>query len=363
MRRMCSTGITSRQCAIFGLAGVAAFFVVASPALSADFTLKAPETTGEFRAFVSGGAFWTGGDPIPYGNSGTGFESIAFGGGGGFVAFDPTVAPNVGWNAGVGFDYRFASSPWHVNGQFRFGQSNGRGSTSTETFSGTGTDDNSHPTTTSGSASTGASLKETHWLVDFGGGYDLPIARNVQVNFGIRTARLSSNLTSPSTFALLFSDPLAAPGDPTSGSENSTSLTVQKSTFLGAGPRVGVEGSVPFGHFSFDYSANAAWLIGTARINSESTGSLSVVSNPPGTGTNLNLTGITSGSTYEKRVNVYNGDLLVGVSYWFTPAAKVALNYRMDAYFSPLRTFDINGNVISLDRVYHGPEIALSAKF
>jgi hypothetical protein len=30
--------------------------------------------------------------------------------------------PKIGWEAATGFDYKFANSPWHVNGQFRYGQ-------------------------------------------------------------------------------------------------------------------------------------------------------------------------------------------------------------------------------------------------
>ena len=119
MGRMCLTGNTSYQSVILGLVGFGALFVVTSPARSADFALPAPvvDPPGEMRAFISGGAFWTGGEPIPYGSSSE-FDELAF-------LIDPTVAPNVGWNAGTGFDYRFPASPWHINGQFRYGQSRG----------------------------------------------------------------------------------------------------------------------------------------------------------------------------------------------------------------------------------------------
>jgi hypothetical protein len=356
---MRSIGSVSYQIVILGLASIGAFFVAGSPARSADLTVPTPvvETSGEFRAFVSGGAFWTDGDPIPYGTS-------ALDEFGELLEIDPTVAPNVGWNAGAGFDYRFPASPWHINGQFRYGQAKGSGPATSDVFSESGTDDNGNPETESGSANTSASLTETHWLVDFGAGYDLQFGHNpLQVNFGVRVVNLTSDLTTPATFAFALSDPMAAAGDPTSETENASSVTTQKSSFLGAGPRVGVEGSVPFGKFSFDYAADAAWLIGDARINSESTANVSIVSLPLGTGETLSESGITSGSTYQKTVSVYNGDFLVGLSYWFTPAFKITLDYRLDAYFSPLRTYDINGAVVSLDRYYQGPEIALTAKF
>jgi len=350
---------TTYQGAILGFVGLGALFVAPLSARSADFALPAPvaEPSGDFRAFVSGGAFWTGGEPIPYGSSFGALDGFIF-------LLDPTVTPNVGWNAGTGFDYRLPASPWHVNGQFRYGQSRGSGSGTPLSFSSADTDINGNPETESGSATTSASLAEKHWLVDFGAGYEFPFAHNTfQVNFGVRAARLSATITSPFAFALALSDPLAVPPDPTSQTESESSVTVQKSTFLGIGPRVGVEGSVPFGKFAFDYAANAAYLFGNTRINSESTSNISVTSAPPGTGTNLSLNGITSSSTYGQGTAVINGDFLVGVSYWFTPAFKITLDYRLDAYLAPLRSFDINGNVVSHDRYYHGPEIMLVAKF
>jgi hypothetical protein len=346
------------QSTILGLVGFGALLVVAAPARSADFALPAPvvDPPGEMRAFISGGAFWTGGEPIPYGSSSE-FDDFAF-------LIDPTVAPNVGWNAGTGFDYRFAASPWHINGQFRYGQSRGSGSATPLSFSASELDGGGNPETISGSGSTSVSLTERHWLVDFGAGYEFPFGRNIfQVNFGIRTAQLTATTNSPTTFKEALSDPLAAPGDPTSVSANLSSSTVQKSTFLGAGPRVGVEGSVPYGKFSFDYAANAAYLIGTTRINSETTSNISVVSVPLGTGLSLSESGITSGSTYGQGIAVINTDFLVGVSYWFTPSFKIMVDYRLDAYLAPLRSFDVNGNVVSFDRYYHGPEITLAAKF
>ena len=260
------TTISQHQNVILGLVGIGALFIVASPARSADFTPPPPvaASTGTFQAFVSGGAFWTGGDPIPYGGTSDLLEL------GEFVDFDPAVAPNVGWNTGAGFDYRFAASPWHINGQARYGQSKGSSSAAPLKFSELGTDENGNPEGELGSANTSATLTETHWLIDFGAGYDVPFGRSsLQLNFGIRTAYLTADTTSPSNIGLLFGDPMATPPDPTSVTASLSSIIVQKSTFLGAGPRFGVEGSVPFGNFSFDYAADAAWLIGSTRINSE----------------------------------------------------------------------------------------------
>src|ERR1700730_14343045 len=60
-----------------------------------------PVASGEFKAWVEGGAIWTGGDPITIfypvpGFMGFGATSLP-----GFLSF----SPRVGWEAATGFDY------------------------------------------------------------------------------------------------------------------------------------------------------------------------------------------------------------------------------------------------------------------
>ena len=44
-------------------------------------------------------------------------------GGGGGIPREFNLTPTVGWEAAAGFDYKFANnSPWHVSGQFRYGE-------------------------------------------------------------------------------------------------------------------------------------------------------------------------------------------------------------------------------------------------
>jgi hypothetical protein len=78
-------------------------------AYAADLPVKAQLLAGpgQFRAWIEGGAIFSGGDPISdtYGLTGQ---------------FDLT--PKVGWETATGFDYRFAGSPWHISGQFRYGE-------------------------------------------------------------------------------------------------------------------------------------------------------------------------------------------------------------------------------------------------
>jgi hypothetical protein len=58
-----------------------------------------------------------------------------------------------------------------------------------------------------------------------------------------------------------------------------------------------------------------------------------------------------------------NTDAMLGIGYAFTPYAKVSLNYRVDAYFNAMRAFDINGNVVNVNRVYHGPNLRLTLTY
>ena len=108
-----------------------AAIALAAPALAADLVVKAPVPAadqGEFRAFVEGGAFWTAGNAIPYTAPGLeifGATSILPLANGGNGATNVSLRPRVGWDAAVGFDYRFAGTPWHVNMQARWGEARG----------------------------------------------------------------------------------------------------------------------------------------------------------------------------------------------------------------------------------------------
>src|SRR4029079_17175492 len=83
------------------------------------------------------------------------------------------------------------------------------------------------------------------------------------------TAATNASLTASRVFQLLdFVD------TDTSVATASDVTNVRRS-FFGAGPRVGLEGSVPlFGPLGFDYSTNAALLFGASKITSASNSAL-----------------------------------------------------------------------------------------
>jgi hypothetical protein len=178
-----------------------AAIALTAPALARDKVVRAPVPAadrGEFRAFVEGGAFWTAGNAIPY--TAPGFEifgatsilPLANGGNGASLGGNASLRPRVGWDAAVGFDYRFAGTPWHVNMQARGGEARGSAAISAP-FSQTSLQIEeccdppigiftSDSRSTRGISNTSAELKESHWQADFGMGYDF-VPRLMQINF------------------------------------------------------------------------------------------------------------------------------------------------------------------------------------
>jgi hypothetical protein len=138
----------------------------ASPAPLPSKAPLAPEARGRLTVWGEGGATFTGGDPsllfyTPINLSLTGPSPAQ--------AFDLT--PKLGWEGAGGFDYRFANSPWHAGGQFRYGEGKAKG-----LFA------NSLSTTATGIVNVSsifdnqfiqADGKERHWLADLTVGKDV----------------------------------------------------------------------------------------------------------------------------------------------------------------------------------------------
>jgi hypothetical protein len=313
---------------------------------------------GEFKFFVEGGAFWTGGDPARTLGFPTAGNVVGVAPGGG--PFDLT--PRLGWDAAVGFDYRFAGTPWHVSAQFRYGEAKKSDSDSSSfgpalvnlfpvgavLFNVTST------------AQTTAANRETHWLADFAIGRDVftigPDA--MQVKVGVRVVELASSIrqvTNTSFAGIQFPSFLGG-----FFTDISNSTIEQVASFRGAGPRVGVEGAIPLpAGWEFDYLAGAAVLFGTRRFEELRTSVEVVTSNVVPSGTDF----FTFRSTDQKGAVVGNVDLQAGFAYWVTPNFRVNASYRLDAYFGAIRTLDVAGNQRTVDRYFHGPRIAGTVRF
>ena len=93
-----------------------------------------------------------------------------------------------------------------------------------------------------GTATGSQSLREDHWLVDFNVRRDLGVGNgnNAQWTLGVRVADLRSKLNANRLFT---AHGVGGAGTSTAAPFNDQ----QKSTFLGAGPRLGVVGETPLG--------------------------------------------------------------------------------------------------------------------
>lgn len=306
---------------------------------------------GQLRLWAEGGAIWSGGDPI---------NSFFF-----RTAITPTaspplqdipgsfaIRPHVGWEAASGFDYRFAGSPWHVSGQFRYGEATRSVSAA---FSGTEVLPGAPPVTAAFSDAPRSDLKETHWLADMALGRDIigngPDA--MQFKFGVRVAELRStaNASNPRTVGQL-----GAPVPFFTDVEN----VVQESKFLGAGPRIGIDGSAPVGMgWTFDYLGDVAALFGTQRLQRTSSFADAAILGTPETVPSVI-------EAAQKFGAVFNADVQVGVSYWMAQNMKITASYRLDAFFNVLSTLDAKNDPTRLqriDRYTHGPRLAVTAQF
>ena len=350
---------------------------IAAPARAADLEspfVKAP-VRGETRMYLEGGVFWTGGDRIQYGNGDPFFGGKTIGDPGGPLPLppngvfppceavaavcdsgsDPSVRPKLGIDGAIGFDHRFAGTRWHVNGEGRAGVSQG-----TSSF----TDAFAFSTTSGGglafsaSATGEAKLTEWHWHTDLGIGYDIISGRApLQIKFGVRIAEVAATnkITTNGAFSV------QAPLGTTVVTATTNDLTTDRRSFLGAGPRIGMEGEVPlYSGWTLDYKGDAAILFGNTKIQSESVTSFAI----SGGGFSASGTFNSNNDYWTKSIYVWNFDLQAGIGYWFSPNTKLSLSYRVDAFLDALRqSRDDTLPGRSIDRYYHGPKVTLTSRW
>ena len=355
-------------------------------------TYKGPiaEARGQLTLWGEGGAIWTGGDPnLAFYSKADFTQSFGLLGNFNGIPVGMNVRPNLGYEGAAGFDYRFAESPWHVSGQFRYGEGRGNASASSignldaatiaaiNTLIGPGGINGvagAFFAGAGGNQTFNATGKETHWVADLAVGRDVlgsgPAA--MQLKFGLRLAELQASVNSTDTQNgfFNFTQPveILGPGGPTAASFSSSTLNTveQTSRFFGAGPRIGVDGSVPFaGQWTFDYTGDAAVLFGTQRFSQTAT--TTFTSNP----NILVLLGgggaaVSVANTDERYATVFNADLQAGVSYWVAPNVKVSASYRVDAFFNVITGLSAINDPTKLqkvDRYYHGPRVGVTAQF
>ena len=268
------------------------------------------------------------------------------------------ITPKWGWEAAIGFDFApVMFSPYHISGQFRYGEARRKNKTFPANVaipSPPGFVFTTRTTSVFASGAGTAEIKDQHWLVDFAVGREFQLGSGqVQAKFGVRIADIrvkinGSGAVSGSTSSFGFGSPIT-----------DIFSFIQRSRFLGVGPRIGVDGSVPLnGGWTFDYLGGVAVLFGDRKLDSTST--LSLVIDPgPGQGTG-SLTTTLSNSDFGA---VFNLDAQAGLSYWFTKNFKMTATYRFDGYWGVLRTVNTAGAIVNEDRFYHGPMLRATLTF
>jgi hypothetical protein len=285
------------------------------------------------------------------------------------------IDPGVGWEGALGFDYRLACeaatapflvkanavpcwSPYHISGQFRYGQNDGGSdpfsltnvSIPLLTTSGTSTPAIVDPT------GSGTLNDESHWLVDLGVGRDFGLGSgNVQAMLRVRVAEITSTASGAGNLQACLSG--GPPGifctTPATGGFSFQS----RSQFLGVGPRLGVDGTQPLaGSWAFEYLGGVALLFGNRSLNATQTVSATTIV-PPST-----LTSVTTLSA-SGTVGIFNLDAQAGISYWLAHNFKLTVSYRFDGYFNALTIIEPNGALGQQDRFYYGPMLRGTVTF
>jgi hypothetical protein len=216
------------------------------------------------------------------------------------------------------------------------------------------------------SATAAGNGKETHALADFAVGRDLGVGKDaVQFKVGIRLAEITAKASASlnSNFSLSgLATPVATIGGGTTTSVSLTALynNTLSSSFRGAGPRIGMEGTASlWGGWVFDYLADAAALFGTQKSEQTVRSSISIVPLFP-----IPIAGPSLGPVVTKLPStVFNADLQMGLGYWINPNVKVTASYRLDVFWGALLNFDAAGNTVKVDRYYHGPRLTLTGAF
>jgi hypothetical protein len=267
----------------------------------------------------------------------------------------------LGWEGAIGFDYSPAAyAPYHFSGQFRYGAAQRKGKNFPASFvvpSPPGFVFPSGNTTTANVAGTGsAQIKEHHWLVDFAVGRDFQLGSGqAQAKLGVRVADIYAKINGNGTLNGCDNIPCTPANSVITGVFSFSS----RSKFLGVGPRLGIDGSLPLGGpWSLDYLGGGAVLFGNRSFEQSSAMTLVLFRGPP------NPTATVTTATSSSSVgSVFNLDGQLGISYQFNPNFKMMASYRFDGYWNALRTVNSAGVLVNENAFYYGPMLRASVAF
>jgi hypothetical protein len=338
-------------------------------AYAADMPVKAiaPPRPGMLTFWGEGGAIWTGGDPV-FADFNLIDPTRLFGLFGNAVPAHFKLDPKIGWEAATGFDYRFANTGWHVSGQFRYGEggkTSGNAATSGQIPAGVLALLGGGISGIGGSEAVAVSYKETHWIADAAVGYDIATSGRsyLELKGGIRVGEFKTALNSSDATNLFFNfpAPLPPPFSTSSISVNSLTSVEDLRNFLGAGPLIGMDGSVRFmNNWSFDYKGDMAILFGSQHqqiTTTNSTSAVPAILNQFIQGGNVNT------NTADRFSYVVSADIQAGIGYWFTPNVKLAGSYRLDSMINVQNTRTAASGTFLPSRYWHGPRLTLTAAF
>jgi long-subunit fatty acid transport protein len=275
------------------------------------------------------------------------------------TGFNPAFAtPNNrwGWNGALGFDYR-VDQYWHASGAFRYGQ-NTTHSTNSGQLAQVGIPGIATFAPAAVAEPNVATRNETNWEADFMVGRDIGLGtNNPQLKVGLRVADIRGRTEGTAAY------PVTVASSFTLGVGRQTRAYEQTNHFLGAGPRLALEGSAPVGGGWFvDYMGGVAGLYAIDR-SAEQTVVTNTIAPPGQVAIGSCVAGCPINATSETNGFVFNADAMLGLGYAITSYARLSVNYRVDAYFNAMRTFDLAGNAVNVNRVYHGPNIRLTLTY
>ena len=254
-----------------------------------------------------------------------------------------------------GADYRLPASPWHVSFDVRFGAAKSKSQFFKTSFT---TEAAIGPVT----SQFHLTEHESHAVGDFMIGRDVgfgqPIGLN-QVKIGVRVADLEAKVHADAQSYAVVRHTVCVTrySCTTVGIPAAAAVSAdERSHFLGIGPRLAAEGSMPLGGpWAVDYTGGVAVLFGDRKLDVTGT----AVSSDAIFGF-----GPTPPFAFQKNFSdnkgVFNADASVALAYWFTPRAKLSAGFRFDGYWKALKTFDAAGNVANVDRFYYGPFVRLT---
>jgi hypothetical protein len=294
--------------------------------------------------------------PAAYGNVLSSFPStVPIGTGAGLNA-------QVGWESAIGVDYGFGGTPWHLSFDMRYGQANALGQ-ALSASSGPA------PGVSTAIANESLGERENHTVADIMFGREIGGPATL-LKFGLRFADVGADIGESASLST------CSPSGGCSPAASSALLSAdERSSFIGVGPRVSLEGRFPLANsaWAIEYLGGAAALIGERQF--EMAGSVTCTTSASGSSAGVACTSTTTAfgtgallnGLYSTQISdftpVLNAEVSVALAYAFSPASHLSVGFRLDSYWDALKTVNSAGQLKEQDRLYYGPFVRLSTKF